>query len=94
MGKILDKSRPPEHRWRYPKPQLFSEVSIDSGTGIPAYEELIPWDATYILWMFRELSHVPTLMILHLLAVAGRKRKVKRSSLTLFTFCPDMSAVL
>ena len=32
VGKTLDKSRPPEHRWRYPKPQLFSEVSIDDGT--------------------------------------------------------------
>ena len=33
MGKILDKSRPPERRWRYPKPQLFSEVSIEK-TGV------------------------------------------------------------
>ena len=31
VGKILDKSRPPERRWRYPKPQLFSEISIDTG---------------------------------------------------------------
>ncbi len=30
VGKILDKSRPPERRWRYPKPQLFPEISIDT----------------------------------------------------------------
>ena len=29
VGKILDKSRPPECRWRYPKPQLFPDNSID-----------------------------------------------------------------
>ena len=30
VGKILDKSRPPELRWRYPKPQLFPENSIEN----------------------------------------------------------------
>ena len=28
VGKILDKSRPPERCWRYPKSQLFPEHSI------------------------------------------------------------------
>ena len=52
VGKILDKSRPPERRWRYPKPQLFSEVSIEAQfyffpafwlSGCPAFSYLNLW---------------------------------------------------
>ena len=40
VGKILDKSRPPERRWGYPKPQRFPENSITACfTIIPDHQQ-------------------------------------------------------